>query len=875
MKRFLLIAVILFLSKAVLAEHITGGEMYYTFLGINATTGRYEYHITLKLYRDCNSPGAPLDDAAPIAIFNKATNTMFSNQIIDRTRVETLLLGTPGPCIDNPPTVCYQVGYYEFDVSLPATTAGYIVSYQRCCRINGISNLIASGSIGATYTADIPGTAFLANAPQNNSAKFVGVDTVIVCGGYPFVYSFAAVDPDPQDELFYSFCSAYSGGGPSQGNGSNNSTPNPPAAPPYSSVSYSPPYNSDSPLGLNVTIDPNTGLITGTSPPQGIYVVTVCVTEVRNGVVIATQRKDLQIKAGGCDIAKPQLKPEYITCDGFSFDFTHPNNPLINSYYWEFGDPSTGANNISALQNPSHVFSAAGIYTIKLVANRGQECSDSATAIIRVFPGFFPAFNSAGICLTSPVQFNDATTANYGVVDSWEWDFGDVGNADISGIKNPSWLYADTGTKTVRLIVGSSMGCIDTIQKDIRIIDKPPITLAFRDTLICVPDALTLQASGTGNFSWTPTVNMVNANTPTPTVNPTTTTTYQVQLNEQGCINTDTVQVRVVTFVTISSMNDTTICRTDSVKLNITSDGLRYTWTPAAELNDPTLQDPMALPTAATTNYQVIARIGSCSATENIVVTTVPYPVVNAGPDSTICYNTPAFLHGAHDGSSFSWSPLSSLVNANTLNPTAYPPRTTPYVLTSLDTRGCPKPGRDTVLITLLPKIIPFAGHDTLVVVGQPLQLNAEGGVSYIWSPSTGLNDPNIKNPIAIYGGEIDSIRYMVEVFNAAGCSDSAYMRVVVFKTNPYVFVPTAFTPNGDGLNDVIRPIAVGVQKINYFRIFNRWGQLVFSTTINEFGWDGKIGGVPQGSNVYVWMVSALDYTGKTIFLKGTTTLIR
>ena len=85
---------------------------------------------------------------------------------------------------------------------------------------------------------------------------------------------------------------------------------------------------------------------------------------------------------------------------------------------------------------------------------------------------------------------------------------------------------------------------------------------------------------------------------------------------------------------------------------------------------------------------------------------------------------------------------------------------------------------------------------------------------------------------------------------------------------------PSAFTPNGDGLNDVIRPIAVGVQEIKYFRIYNRWGQMIFNTTTNQKGWDGKISGTPQGSNVFVWMVSAIDYTGKPIFLKGTVTLI-
>lgn len=873
MKRITLIFFTLFcLVWQARAEHITGGEIFYTL--VSESGGQYTYRVTLKLFRNCGNVGAPLDAAAPIAIFDRGTNAMVWNQSISMSFSEQLRLSSPGACIRNAPEVCYEVGYYQFTVTLAASASGYTISYQRCCRINGINNLVGSGNVGATYTAIIPGTSSGADAPRNNSARFRGVDTVIVCAGYPFSYNFSAIDPDAGDVLRYSFCGAYPGGGPSQGTGPGNSTPNPPAAPPYPIVNYAFPFNGSAPLGPNVRIDPNTGLITGTAPDQGIYVVTVCVQEIRNGVIIATQRKDLQIKAGGCDIAKPQLEPEYRQCDGFSYAFSQPNNPLINSYYWDFGDPGSGANNISTDQSPTHVFSAPGVYTIKVVGNRGQECSDSSTAIIRVFPGFFPAFTSAGVCINNPVQFTDQTTTSFGVVDKWDWDFGDIAPDDNSSIQNPAWQYTSPGTKNVRLIVGNSVGCLDTLIQPITVIEKPPITLAFKDTLICIPDALQLQASGTGQFSWTPLTNISNANTATPTVNPTSTTTYHVQLNEQGCINNDSVRVRVVSFVTLSARGDTTICLTDPVQLQAYGDALQYQWTPAATLNDATIANPIATP-VTTTVYQVTGRIGSCSASDNVQVTTVPYPRANAGPDTTICYNTPAQLHGSHNGRTFSWSPTSSLLNATTLNPTAYPARTQAYVLSSFDTQGCPKPGTDTVVVTVLPRIIPYAGNDTMVVVGQPLQFNAQGGTSYRWIPGSFLSNPAISNPIGIYGPETDSIRYIVRVYNSAGCYDSTTIKVTVYKTQPTVFVPSAFTPNGDGLNDVIRPIAVGIARMNYFRVFNRWGQMVFSTTINGHGWDGRIGGVPQASNVYVWMVSAVDYLGNAVFLKGTTTLIR
>jgi gliding motility-associated-like protein len=108
-----------------------------------------------------------------------------------------------------------------------------------------------------------------------------------------------------------------------------------------------------------------------------------------------------------------------------------------------------------------------------------------------------------------------------------------------------------------------------------------------------------------------------------------------------------------------------------------------------------------------------------------------------------------------------------------------------------------------------------------------------------------------------------------------AGCADSAYVIVRVYKVKPTIFVPTAFTPNGDGLNDTVYPVSVGIKKINYFSIYNRWGELVFTTTQDRHGWDGRIAGKLQSSAVFVWMVSAIDYLGAPIFLKGTVTLIR
>jgi gliding motility-associated-like protein len=98
---------------------------------------------------------------------------------------------------------------------------------------------------------------------------------------------------------------------------------------------------------------------------------------------------------------------------------------------------------------------------------------------------------------------------------------------------------------------------------------------------------------------------------------------------------------------------------------------------------------------------------------------------------------------------------------------------------------------------------------------------------------------------------------------------------VKLFKTGADIFVPGGFTPDGDGRNDILRPVCVGIRELNYFRVYNRWGQLVFSTNEIGKGWDGTISGQPQPTANFVYIAQGVDYTGKVIFKKGNVMLIR
>ena len=871
MKKFIIFLFCIGCMLAARADHITGGEMYYTYAGIK--DGEYQYNVVLKLFMRCNS-GRFFSDPTVISVFDRVTNEHIKDISTPLASQENISLTSTNPCITDPPVVCYVVGYFYFRVSLPASVNGYLLASQVNYRVANINNFGSYVQVGATYTADIPGNLpGVTEAPANNAAHFTGSDLVVICENNSFSYSFAATDADG-DQLSYSFCNAYAGG--------NNGTPGnsqPASSPPYFPVPYGAPnFTGSSPLGNRVKIDAATGLITGIGPAEGKYVVTVCVSEIRNGMVIATQRKDLQINITSCTIASATLPQLTTICkDVPAITLTNlSTSPLIKSYNWQLINQAGTVIFNSTSPAPTYTFVDTGYYVVKLSINKDDLCSDTTSAPVKVYPGFKAGFTSSGICVNKPTVFTDASVSKYGTVANWKWDFGQLNDFDdVSDIPNPSYTYPDQGLKAVRLIVADSKGCVDTAVNDITIVDKPPIKMAFRDSLICVADKVQLQASGSGNFTWTPLVNIVNAASADPVVSPVTTTTYFANLDDNGCKNRDSVQIRVVDHVNLQPMADTVICRSDTIRLHLLSDGLQYSWTPAAQFINAHLPNPVAI-TNSTTLYQVTASVGSCSSKGQVLVSTVPYPVANAGADTVICFNTSAQLHGTTNGSSFLWAPPNSLNRPNILDPVAKPVSTTAYVLLAYDTRGCPKPGIDTVLVKMLPNINPYAGNDTTVVVNQPLQLHATGGIRYVWIPATNLSDANIANPVAVFNEASPGLLYKVLVYNEANCVDSATVKVKIYKTPPSVFVPNAFTPNGDGKNDALRPILAGIQRMEYFNVYNRWGQLVFSNTDPEApGWNGRLAGKEQPADAYIWAVKAIDYNGKVFTEKGVVLLIR
>lgn len=868
-KYWLVIIVLFFTAQRVSANHISGGEIIYEYLGPGVIANSKEYRITLRLFRDNNGGGAAMPADVYIGIFNNDNNAAVAGSPFDinlntNTGVPVV---PPPPCMDNPPVINYSMGVYTFTVTLPDNAAGYTAAYQTCCRIFPLRNVFtqdqpAQGE-GSTYVCTIPGSNTL--PVGNNSSPQFRTQLGPVCYNNAFTFDFGADDPDG-DSLVYSFCNAYNRGVSVSSANVN------PSKPPYQSVSYINGYTSGSPLGASATINTKTGLISGIAPPAGRYVVCVCISEYRNGKFIGNHRKDFILTVSDCSLTKAQLLATYPLCDGYTKTFSNEaSSGNVQTYFWDFGDGNT-----SNLPSPTHTYAVAGDYVLKLVLNRGLACSDSATSIVKVYPGFFPDFDVFGQCKNTPIQFQDKTTANYGTVNSWNWNFGDVASpVNTSTLKNPNHTYAASGSYNVVFIVASDKGCIDTVPKTIQITDKPSID-AGRDTLICAVDTLQLHAVGLGNFLWRPNYMISSLTVPDPFVSPNITTEYIVTLTDPfGCVGEDTIKVNVVNFVTQSLSPDTTICRTDPLILNLKSDALYYQWTETPNnntLSSTTVKNPAATP-LVTTTYSVVGSIGKCVAQNAITIKPVPYPAANAGPDQTICPGNNAQLN-ASGGSAYLWTPASFLNNRAIPNPISINPTgSIRYIVTVTDTFGCPKAVRDTIIVTV-DRITADAGpSDTSVVLGQPLLLHATGSTHYLWSPAQWLSNIGIATPVALPQNDIT---YRVRVSNNVGCFDEDTIRVHVYFIEPGFHVPNAFTPNGDGRNDRFRPIAIGMKSVDLFRVYNRWGQLVYSNPdLKNAGWDGTFIGKAQDPGTYVWYAEGTDYKNIRVRKKGSVVLIR
>lgn len=364
LKIFGAVFLILFSSQSY-ATHIVGGEMNYTCLGGN------NYEIRLKVYRDCANSTVPFDQPAYVGVFN-ASNTLVTTLQIPFTGSSQipLTVNQTDPCFKPPGNVCVEATEYVTTVTLPPSPGGYTIAYQRCCRNNVITNLTNPGNQGATYSAYIPD-----NPACNSNPVYTEFPPLFVCQGFPILFDHSATDADG-DSLVYTLCS------PKLGGTLSNPRPTTPSAPPYANVNFAAPYNAGDPLGGSdpLTIDPITGILTGTAEQMGVFVIGVCVHEYRNGVLISTTSRDFQFNVVNCERAVVAAANSIVTnCNSYTVTFTNNSTGGVN-YFWNFGDPTVTTDTITTTNTTvTYTYPGAGTYNVMLIAYSGIDpaCNDT------------------------------------------------------------------------------------------------------------------------------------------------------------------------------------------------------------------------------------------------------------------------------------------------------------------------------------------------------------------------------------------------------------------------------------------------------------------------------------------------------------------
>jgi gliding motility-associated-like protein len=322
------------------------------------------------------------------------------------------------------------------------------------------------------------------------------------------------------------------------------------------------------------------------------------------------------------------------------------------------------------------------------------------------------------------------------------------------------------------------------------------------------------------------------------------------------------------------------VCSGSELIFKVTGNGASFVWTGPNGFYDDISYPEIYFSSLSDSGmyYVEMTTLGGCQARDSTYVTMIGTDV-HAGPDTLICKGRSVQLKASR-GVSYSWSPSNGLSNASVNNPLAKPDITTVYTVTVTDSDGCSDTAN--VRIKVINKIEVKAGISGTDYLCRSYDsasfkdISSGKIIKWNWNFDNGQTDTTAIPPVQYYliNGNENSYRIRLAVADTAGCTDTAYHFIKV-EDNCYIAVPTAFTPNGDGLNDYLYPLNAYKATNLLFRVYSRNGQLVFETRDWARKWDGTVRGIQQASGVYVWMLEYNDASNKKISLKGTTALIR
>jgi gliding motility-associated-like protein len=354
-------------------------------------------------------------------------------------------------------------------------------------------------------------------------------------------------------------------------------------------------------------------------------------------------------------------------------------------------------------------------------------------------------------------------------------------------------------------------------------------------------------------------------------------TTYAVEVLPYygyGC--KDTLYARMVDDLKVNSNagRDLLSCNGEPVQIGVNFvPGLSYSWSPPSALSDPHISNPIASPDV-TTSYVLTTRSdgGGCADTDTVVVTAsvIDSSLLLDGKANYCIDSEDSAVLRVKPTAGIQWYMNNSMIGGAD-KPRYRATQTGEYYASLLNNDGC------RINTPVQPIIIdeprdPVTYPVEYAVLNFPLELEArEFGSSVSWSPAVWLDNPASYTPV--FEGQSDQL-YTIEIKTPGGCVTVDTQLVKTVK-QVEVHVPTAFTPNNDGLNDFLRPILFGIKEVKSFRIYNRWGQLMFETKNERPGWDGSFNGQKLTSQVVVWVLEGTGVDNRSYLRKGTSTVIR
>jgi gliding motility-associated-like protein len=418
----------------------------------------------------------------------------------------------------------------------------------------------------------------------------------------------------------------------------------------------------------------------------------------------------------------------------------------------------------------------------------------------------------------------------------------------------------------------SSVGfCVTTDSIHVSVASSANI-IATNDTTICNGQSLGLSVSGASTYSWTSpsgTSSLSCTACTSPIATPISSIIYYVQSTGISCSSSDTVNVTVSPTTKLNAGSDTTICAGELISLHATG-ASTFNWLSSSSpsyLSCTACPSPTANPMASISYYATTTDF--CVNADTVRIDVLPVRKIFIGNDTSVCMNDTIIL-SATNGLHYSWSTIPASVFSCYGCGSIQPVITANITFVVDDTSKCVV--GDTVTISVLPNPIVNAGVDAEIISGGSTILLGTGATTYIWSPNTAISDIHVASPEV---NPTATTTYIVEGIDANGCINFDSVLVVVKPSTCAVAIPSGFSPNNDGKNDVFKVLSgCSISNFNML-IVNRWGEIVFESADQSVGWDGMYKEREQPINTYVFYVTGLFDNAEKLNLTGTITLIR